>query len=127
MSGTAVLFAHSAQAPALRRGFSPLQWTAIGGLAIPLWALWPSLAIRTAAVPPLETLTLMFLCGFLSFTVLHALAGDERRAGRAGGCAAGYRPWCTRRHSPAETCAFSWPRTGCPRRRRICSPICGRS
>jgi len=39
MSGTAVLFAHTASAPALRRSFSPLQWTAIGGLAIPLWAL----------------------------------------------------------------------------------------
>jgi len=76
MSGTAVLFAHTASAPALRRSFSPLQWTAIGGLAIPLWALWPALALRTVAVPPLQTLTLMFLCGSLSFSVLHALAGE---------------------------------------------------
>jgi drug/metabolite transporter (DMT)-like permease len=76
MSGTAVFCAHTAPAPALWRSFSPLQWTAIGGLAIPLWALWPALALRTVAVPPLQTLTLMFLCGFLSFTVLHALAGE---------------------------------------------------
>jgi len=34
-----------------------LGWLAgIGALAIPLWATWPSLAIRTLEIPPFESL-----------------------------------------------------------------------
>jgi drug/metabolite transporter (DMT)-like permease len=71
-------FAGLSEARATVRVPTPLQWTGLGALAIPLWALWPSLAIRTAAVPPLESLTLMFACGFLSFSALHALVPEER-------------------------------------------------
>ena len=43
--------------------------------------MWPSLALRTAPIPPLETLTLAFACGWISFSALHVLAGDA--AGKA--------------------------------------------
>ncbi len=88
MTSTAACFAGLAPAPAAARAPAPLKWTALGALAIPLWALWPSLAIRTASVPPLEALTLMFACGWVSFSALHALAPEE-----AAGCNAGRRGW----------------------------------
>lgn len=72
-----------APARAVGRHLSPFQWTCIGALAIPLWALWPSLALRTAPVPPLQTLTLAFACGWVSFTLLHVHAGEN--AGKASG------------------------------------------
>lgn len=71
MNSTAVCFGEFTPARTLKRQLSPFQWTALGALAIPLWAMWPALALRTAAVPPLETLTLAFLCGWISFKVLH--------------------------------------------------------
>ena len=77
MTSAPVCFAGLTPAPAAVRAPTPLQWTALGALAIPLWALWPSLAIRTASVPPLETLAVMFACGWVSFSVLHALAPAE--------------------------------------------------
>jgi drug/metabolite transporter (DMT)-like permease len=77
MTGTVACFAQLSPAAVLRRPLSPWQWTAVGALAIPLWALWPSLALRTVAVPPLQTLTVAFACGWLSFTALHASAGES--------------------------------------------------
>ena len=74
--GTVLCCAPAGCAGAPRRRLRPWQWTLIGALALPLWALWPSLALRTAAVPPLETLALAFLCGSLSFRLLHAAAGE---------------------------------------------------
>jgi len=47
-------------------------WTWIGAMAIPLWAMWPSLALRTAPLPPLQTLSLAFACGWISFSALHS-------------------------------------------------------
>jgi drug/metabolite transporter (DMT)-like permease len=67
-----------------RRPLSRRQWTAIGAGAIPLWAMWPALALRTAMVPPLEILTLMFACGSASFSLLHALAGEREAAAPRG-------------------------------------------
>jgi hypothetical protein len=69
MTGTAVCCGELSSTRARKPPLSPLQCTAIGALAIPLWAMWPSLALRTVAVPPLETLTLAFLCGSLRVTV----------------------------------------------------------
>jgi drug/metabolite transporter (DMT)-like permease len=40
-------------------------------MAIPLWATWPSLAVRTFDIPPLESLAIMFLFGWLVLTRLH--------------------------------------------------------
>jgi drug/metabolite transporter (DMT)-like permease len=78
MSGTAVYFGELVRAQMRRPHLSPAQWTAIGALAIPLWAMWPSLALRTVAVPPLQTLTLAFACGWISFQALHVRAGEAR-------------------------------------------------
>jgi drug/metabolite transporter (DMT)-like permease len=79
MTSTAVYFGELLRTRMRRPHLSPAQWTAIGALAIPLWAMWPSLALRTVATPPLETLTLAFACGWISFKVLQV------RAGEAGG------------------------------------------
>jgi len=49
---------------------SPKTWTCVGALAIPLWATWPSLAIRTFDIPPFESLAVMFLFGWLVLTRL---------------------------------------------------------
>jgi drug/metabolite transporter (DMT)-like permease len=80
MNSTAVCFGEFTPARTLKRQLSPFQWTALGALAIPLWAMWPALALRTAAVPPLETLTLAFLCGWISFKVLHRSAEEAAAA-----------------------------------------------
>src|SRR5579871_1839854 len=53
-----------------RRPLSTSQWTALGALSIPLWAMWPSLALHMKSLPPLEALACMFACGFLTFRVL---------------------------------------------------------
>jgi drug/metabolite transporter (DMT)-like permease len=88
MTSTAVCFGEPTTARPLRPHLSPWQWTAIGALAIPLWAMWPTLALRTAAVPPLETLTLAFLCGSISFRALHVSVREP--AAVAGGS---WRSW----------------------------------
>ena len=76
MTQTTACFSEFAAARPAARTLSPFQWTCIGALAIPLWAMWPSLALRTAPIPPLETLTLAFACGWISFSALHARAGE---------------------------------------------------
>jgi drug/metabolite transporter (DMT)-like permease len=58
---------------AKQRPLSPRTWTCIGALAIPLWATWPSLAIRTLDIPPLESLAIMFLFGCLVLTRLRRM------------------------------------------------------
>jgi drug/metabolite transporter (DMT)-like permease len=87
MTPTTACFGELSAARTLKRQLSPLQWTTIGALAIPLWAMWPSLALRTTAVPPLETLTLAFLCGSISFKALQMSAAeaapDPQRSWRA--------------------------------------------
>jgi drug/metabolite transporter (DMT)-like permease len=39
--------------------------------------MWPSLALRTVPIPPLETLTLAFACGWVSFKTLPIFAGGK--------------------------------------------------
>src|SRR5882672_954036 len=53
-----------------QRTLSPRTWTCIGALAIPLWATWPSLAIRTLEIPPFESLAVMFFFGSFVFACL---------------------------------------------------------
>jgi drug/metabolite transporter (DMT)-like permease len=81
---TAVCFNELASARRRKRNLSPFQWTCLGALAIPLWAMWPSLALRTAPVPPLETLTLAFACGWISFSALQVHAGAQDGKATAG-------------------------------------------
>ena len=87
MTSIAVSFGGTPPPRAARRPLSPLQWTIVGACAIPLWATWPSLALHTVAVPPLEVLSIAFLCGWVSFTLLHARlpvpATPDRRSLRA--------------------------------------------
>jgi drug/metabolite transporter (DMT)-like permease len=71
MSETTVWFAALSPRSAVQRPLSPRTWTCIGALAIPLWATWPSLAIRTFDIPPLESLSIMFFFGWLVLTPLH--------------------------------------------------------
>jgi drug/metabolite transporter (DMT)-like permease len=79
MSSTALLY-ETLDSPSRQwRPVSPRVWTCVGGLAIPLWATWPSLAIRTFEIPPLEFLAIMFLVGWFVLTGLHRLGRAERK------------------------------------------------
>lgn len=44
-----------------RRSLSPRAWTCVGGLAIPLWATWPTLSLYTRDIPAFECLAIAFL------------------------------------------------------------------
>ena len=78
MASPAVLCAAQTPALARRRAPTPAEWTAVGGLAVPLWALWPLLALKTQALPPLEALAIMFFFGWIVFSMLNTLAPLER-------------------------------------------------
>ena len=71
MSSTAVLYGTIDRPSRQWRPVSPRVWTCVGALAIPLWATWPCLAIRTFEIPPLEFLALMFLVGWLALSCMH--------------------------------------------------------
>jgi drug/metabolite transporter (DMT)-like permease len=45
-------------------------WTCVGALAIPLWATWPSLALRTRELPIFECLSIAYLVGWLTLSAL---------------------------------------------------------
>jgi drug/metabolite transporter (DMT)-like permease len=64
MSSTALLYGTLDSPSPQCRPVSPRVWTCVGALAIPLWATWPALAIRTFEIPLLESLALMFLVGW---------------------------------------------------------------
>ena len=52
----AVLFGTLGAPPSGRwRPLSPQAWTCVGVLAIPLWATWPTLALRTLEMPHAST------------------------------------------------------------------------
>jgi drug/metabolite transporter (DMT)-like permease len=70
MAATAVWFESINPPSAKRKPFSPRTWTCIGALAIPLWATWPALALRTFEIPTLEMLTIQFAVGWLVLTCL---------------------------------------------------------
>jgi drug/metabolite transporter (DMT)-like permease len=71
MSSTLLWFGTLTPPSAKQHPLSPNTWTCVGALAIPLWATWPSLAIRTFAIPPFESLAVMFLFGWVVLTRLH--------------------------------------------------------
>src|ERR1700692_1989032 len=71
MSSTLLWFGTLSPPSAKQRPLSPNTWTCVGALAIPLWATWPSLAIRTLEIPPFESLAVMFFFGSLVFNQLH--------------------------------------------------------
>jgi hypothetical protein len=71
ISSTTLWFGALSPPSTKRRPLSPNTWTCVGALAIPLWASWPSLAIRTLDIPPFESLAIMFFFGWLVFSQLH--------------------------------------------------------
>jgi len=59
------------RAPLRRWRPSPsARWTCIGALAIPLWATWPTLALRTRELPIFEVLSIAYLVGWLTLNAL---------------------------------------------------------
>jgi drug/metabolite transporter (DMT)-like permease len=52
------------------RAWTTGTWTCVGALAIPLWATWPSLALRTREIPTFECLSIAYLIGWLSLRAL---------------------------------------------------------
>jgi drug/metabolite transporter (DMT)-like permease len=48
------------------RPASPWVWTLLGGLAIPLWATWPALSLKTWDMPAFECLTIIFVVAWLA-------------------------------------------------------------
>lgn len=71
MSSTTLWFGALSPPPIRQRTLSPKTWTCVGALAIPLWATWPSLAVRTLEIPPFESLAVMFFFGSFVFRCLH--------------------------------------------------------
>ena len=84
MSSTTVLFGTLHPSSAGWRPLSPKAWTCVGALAIPLWATWPTLALRALEIPAFECLTIAFGFGWLVLQrVQRPIAGDDKRAATA--------------------------------------------
>src|SRR6266403_5991569 len=78
MSSTPLWFGALSPPSIKQRTLSPKIWTCVGALAIPLWATWPALAIRTFEIPLLEFLALMFLVGWLVLTRLERPTDSDK-------------------------------------------------
>jgi drug/metabolite transporter (DMT)-like permease len=94
-ANTAVLFGSINPPSRQWKQLSPQVWTCVGALAIPLWATWPALALRTLEMPAFECLTIAFLFGWI------VLGRVERNAGAALSEQTTWRTWI-----PAAACAF---------------------
>jgi drug/metabolite transporter (DMT)-like permease len=91
----AVLFGTLGAPPSGRwRPLSPQAWTCVGVLAIPLWATWPTLALRTLEMPAFECLTIAFLFGWI------VLGRAEQAAAQVDDAQRAWRSWI-----PALACA----------------------
>jgi drug/metabolite transporter (DMT)-like permease len=85
MSGTTVLFGTLHPSSAGWRPLSPKAWTCVGALAIPLWATWPTLALRALEIPAFECLTIAFGFGWLVLARLQRpAAGDNQPTASLG-------------------------------------------
>jgi drug/metabolite transporter (DMT)-like permease len=94
-ANTAVLFGPFTPPSRSRRKLSPRVWTCVGTLAIPLWATWPALALRTLEMPAFECLTIAFLVGWI-------VVGRMERIERAATSKrTSWKTWI-----PAAACAF---------------------
>ena len=77
MSSTTLWFGALSPPSIKQRTLSPKIWTCVGALAIPLWATWPSLAIRTLEIPAFESLAVMFFFGSFVFASLNRSDGAD--------------------------------------------------
>ena len=77
MASTTLWFESLGPSFSRRRPLSPGAWTCVGALAIPLWATWPTLALRAIEMPAFECLTVMFLVGWLVLIPLERPARHE--------------------------------------------------
>ena len=69
-ANTAVYFGAAGSPVRFWRPQSPIVWTGVGGLAIPLWATWPALSLRTRAIPLFECITIIFTVSWLVMLLL---------------------------------------------------------
>jgi drug/metabolite transporter (DMT)-like permease len=99
LPSTAVYYETIGSPPRKRRPISRSVWTCVGAAAIPLWATFPALAIRTFEIPSLEFLAMMFAVGWFASACLHRVS----RASMA------QRPWSWESWLPAV--AFSIAQT----------------
>jgi drug/metabolite transporter (DMT)-like permease len=53
-----------------RRAWPRWTWTLLGGLAIPLWATWPALSLKTHELPALECLAIVFFVAWFTSNTL---------------------------------------------------------
>jgi len=99
MTASSAILCDSLGPPARRwRPLSPWTWTCVGALAIPLWATWPALALRTLEMPAFECLTIAFLFGSIAL-------GCARRSTDTGASQnASQAPWPS--WIPAIACAL---------------------
>lgn len=74
---------------------SPRAWTLVGMLAIPLWATWPALVLKTLEMPAFECLTIAFLFAWI------ILRKTKRAAATMGSGQELLRTWV-----PAIACAL---------------------
>jgi drug/metabolite transporter (DMT)-like permease len=86
-TNAAVLFGTPSPAARRWRPLSPRAWSCVGVLAIPLWATWPALALRTLEMPAFECLTIAFLFGWL------VLGRADRTCAPAGAGRSAWRSW----------------------------------
>ena len=64
------------------RAWTTGTWTCVGALAIPLWATWPSLALRTRELPTFECLSIAYLIGWLSLRGLEYAGSKTVHSGQ---------------------------------------------
>ncbi|MFI4868174.1 MAG: hypothetical protein ACHQDD_02340 [Steroidobacterales bacterium] len=80
-SGVTVWFGTLGPASGPWQPLSPRAWTCVGMLAIPLWATWPTLALRALALPAFECLTIAFAFGWLVLARLERSSVSARCCG----------------------------------------------
>lgn len=84
-ANTAVYFGDLGSPARSWRPQSPIVWTCVGGVAIPLWATWPALSLQTSAIPPFECITIIFTVSWLMMLFLErrSAATVEANSARA--------------------------------------------
>jgi drug/metabolite transporter (DMT)-like permease len=94
MASTTLWFESVGPVSNARRPFSRRAWTCIGALAVPLWATWPALALRTFEMPAFECLAVMFLVGCVSLIPLER-GGSGFGSGSGDSARSVASPWLT--------------------------------